>query len=144
MERSDVAGHHGSSERACEGHFEGMHVFLRHLVSNSSGRRTTHRPIAAFHAAFAALERLRMGHRSRDEMRVSIWQARDAARTSKPIKLPPDVARAFAKDMRAYFAETNGIKLRLFNVKEMFEEMQDLLWRRWNSAFRSCDCGATF
>jgi hypothetical protein len=29
--------------------------------------------------------------------------------------------------MRAYFAETNGIKLRLFNVKEMFEEMQDLL-----------------
>ena len=36
MERSDVAGHQGSGECAHEGHSEGMHVFLRHLVSNAS------------------------------------------------------------------------------------------------------------
>src|SRR5260370_28924337 len=38
MERSDVAGHQGSGECAHEGHSEGMHVFLRHLVSNASER----------------------------------------------------------------------------------------------------------
>jgi hypothetical protein len=62
----------------------------------------------------------------------------------QPIKLPPDVSRAFAKDMRAYFAETNSIKreeiaarqawllteyvrgkLRTNDVKEMFEAMRD-------------------
>ncbi|SRR5258708_7099740 len=54
MERSDVAGHQGSGECAPEGHSEGMHVFLRHLVSNASERgcalgRTTHSPAAGFH-----------------------------------------------------------------------------------------------
>jgi hypothetical protein len=29
---------------------------------------------------------------------------------AEPLNLPPDVARAFAEDMRAYFKETNGIK----------------------------------
>jgi hypothetical protein len=28
----------------------------------------------------------------------------------KPIELPPEVARRFIKDMRAYFAEKNAIK----------------------------------
>ena len=28
----------------------------------------------------------------------------------KPIDLPPDVARSFARDLRAFFAETNAIK----------------------------------
>jgi hypothetical protein len=28
----------------------------------------------------------------------------------KPIELPPAVARAFVKDMRAFFAEKNAIK----------------------------------
>ena len=28
----------------------------------------------------------------------------------KPIELPPEVARAFVKDMRAFFAETHAIK----------------------------------
>jgi hypothetical protein len=62
----------------------------------------------------------------------------------KPIELPPAVARAFVKDMRAFFAEPNAIKrdeiaarqlhalkqhytgkLRLFDVKEMFLEIKD-------------------
>src|SRR5258708_379939 len=38
MERSDVAGHQGSGECACEGRSEDMHVFLRHLVPNTSER----------------------------------------------------------------------------------------------------------
>jgi hypothetical protein len=57
------------------------------------------------------------------------------------IDLPPDVARAFLADMRAYFAETSQIKrdeiaarqrailaeyvrgrLRVADVKEMFEQ----------------------
>jgi hypothetical protein len=46
MKRCGVAGHQGSGECAHEGHFEGMHVFLPHLVSNGSekgcsGRTTT-------------------------------------------------------------------------------------------------------
>jgi len=28
----------------------------------------------------------------------------------KPLELPPDVARVFVRDMRAFFAEKNGIK----------------------------------
>jgi hypothetical protein len=66
---------------------------------------------------------------------------------SKPIELPPDVARAFVADMRAFFAEKSTIKadaiaarqmtalwpyqgprekrLRLTDVKRMFLEMND-------------------
>jgi hypothetical protein len=65
----------------------------------------------------------------------------------KPLDLPPDVARAFVKDMKAFFAEENGYKqdeialrqlhalkefqgprekaLRLSDVKEMFAQMKD-------------------
>lgn len=65
----------------------------------------------------------------------------------KPLELPPDVARAFVEDMRAFFAEPNAIKrdeiaahqvralreysragdkkLRLSDVHEMFEAMRD-------------------
>jgi hypothetical protein len=62
----------------------------------------------------------------------------------KPIELPPAVARAFVKDMRAFLAETSPLKrdeiaarqlhalkqhyrgkLRLFDVKEMFLQMND-------------------
>jgi hypothetical protein len=65
----------------------------------------------------------------------------------KPIELPPPVARAFVKDMRAFFAEENAIKrdeiaarqlsalrpynpprakkLRLSDVHEMFRQMRD-------------------
>ena len=65
----------------------------------------------------------------------------------KPIELPPEVARRFFKDLRAYFAEENLIKrngiaarqlhalrqhigprdkkLRLTDVKEMFVQMRD-------------------
>ena len=65
----------------------------------------------------------------------------------KPLDLPPAVARAFVDDMRAYFAEENPIKrdgiavrqlralrehqgarekkLRLSDVKEMFEQMRN-------------------
>src|SRR5258707_1666119 len=53
MERSDVAGHQGSGERAHEGYSEDMHVFLRHLVSMPRNKvalgRTTHSPAAGFH-----------------------------------------------------------------------------------------------
>ena len=28
----------------------------------------------------------------------------------KPIELPPEVAKAFVRDMRAFFAEKNGVK----------------------------------
>lgn len=64
----------------------------------------------------------------------------------KQLELPPEVARAFVKDMRAYHAEPNGLKrdeiaarqvwflkqslpkgtkVRLADVKVMFEEMKD-------------------
>jgi hypothetical protein len=65
----------------------------------------------------------------------------------KPLELPPEVAKAFVKHMRAYYAEPSAIerdriagdaafllepylpphqrKLRLFDVKEMFQEMKD-------------------
>ena len=65
----------------------------------------------------------------------------------KPLDLPPDIARAFVDDMRAYFAEENPIKrdgiavrqlralrehqgprekkLRLSDVKELFAQMKD-------------------
>jgi hypothetical protein len=65
----------------------------------------------------------------------------------QPLELPPDVARAFVEDMRAYFAEENPIKrdgiavrqlralrehqgprekkLRLSDVKAMFLQMRD-------------------
>jgi hypothetical protein len=65
----------------------------------------------------------------------------------KPFDLPMNVAKAFVKDMRAYFAEPNAIKrdeiasrqlhalrgyqglreqkLRIHDVKEMFEQMKD-------------------
>ena len=62
----------------------------------------------------------------------------------KPIELPPAVARAFVKDMRAFFAEPNAIKrdeiaarqlwalkqhyrgkLRITDVYEMFVQMKD-------------------
>ena len=69
------------------------------------------------------------------------------AMPKRPIELPPNVAKAFAKDMRAYHAEPNAIKrdeiasrqlhalrellgprekkLRIHDVKEMFEQMRD-------------------
>jgi hypothetical protein len=65
----------------------------------------------------------------------------------KPLDLPMNVAKAFANDVRAYHAEPNAIrrdeiaarqldalrqfqaprdeKLRLHDIKVMFEEMQD-------------------
>jgi hypothetical protein len=62
----------------------------------------------------------------------------------KPIELPPEIARRFVEDMRAFFAEKNTIKadgiaarqlhalkqhysgkLRLTDVKEMFLQMMD-------------------
>jgi hypothetical protein len=65
----------------------------------------------------------------------------------KEIELPPTVARAFVKDMKAFFAENDPIKrdeiaarqlralkdynpprakkLRLFDVKEMFLQMRN-------------------
>jgi hypothetical protein len=64
----------------------------------------------------------------------------------KPFDLPMEVAKAFVKDMRAFHAEPNAIKrdeiaarqawvlsqhmpgkkkLRLHDVKEMFQEMKD-------------------
>lgn len=65
----------------------------------------------------------------------------------KPIELPPEVARRFVRDMRAYFAEKDGIKadaiaarqihilrqyqgqherpIKLHQVKEMFHAMKD-------------------
>jgi hypothetical protein len=65
----------------------------------------------------------------------------------KPLDLPMEVAKSFAKDMKAYFAEPNAIrrdeiasrqlqalrqypprywkKLRITNVIEMFQEMRD-------------------
>lgn len=64
---------------------------------------------------------------------------------SKPIELPPEVAKAFIRDMRAFFAaggtgvKADGIaamqlhalkeryngKLRITDVKEMFVQMKD-------------------
>ena len=66
---------------------------------------------------------------------------------AKPIELPPEIAKAFVKDMRSYFKEANAIKrdeiasrqlhalqafqrprekkLRIHDVKEMFEQMKD-------------------
>ena len=65
----------------------------------------------------------------------------------KPIEMPPEVARRFVEDMRAYFAEKNAVKrdeiairqlvalneylgrrerpLRIPDVKEMFLQMRD-------------------
>jgi len=62
----------------------------------------------------------------------------------KPIELPPAVAPRFVEDMRAFFAEKDGIKadaiaarqlhalkqhedgkLRLTDIKEMFVQMRD-------------------
>ena len=67
----------------------------------------------------------------------------------KPLDLPPDVARAFVRDMLAYFAETNAIKrdeiaarqmtvlrqyqgprekpVRTHDIKEMFVRMRGQL-----------------
>jgi hypothetical protein len=67
----------------------------------------------------------------------------------KPLELPPAVARAFVKDMKAYFAEENQGKqdeialrqlhvlkehqgprekpLRLSDVKQMFREMKGIV-----------------
>ncbi len=68
-------------------------------------------------------------------------------KAAKPLDLPPAVARAFVKDMRAFFAEEDKHKqdeiaarqlsalneyrgrqdkpLRLSDVKEMFRQMKD-------------------
>jgi hypothetical protein len=63
----------------------------------------------------------------------------------KPIELPPEVAKAFVRDMRAFHAEKSPIKrdasrqihvlrqyqgknerpIKLHQVKEMFEELRD-------------------
>ena len=74
------------------------------------------------------------------------WGRRVIVRKPPP-DLPPEVAHAFIEDMRAYFAEDNPIKrdgiavrqlralrehqgprekkLRLSDVKQMFEQMRD-------------------
>jgi len=65
---------------------------------------------------------------------------------SKPIELPPEIAKAFVRDMRAFFNAKDrlkqdeiaarqgfllnqhlprGMKLRLTDVKQMFLEMRD-------------------
>ena len=65
---------------------------------------------------------------------------------SKPIELPPEIAKAFVRDMRAFFKAKDrlkqdeiaarqgfllnqhlprGMKLRLTDVKQMFLEMRD-------------------
>jgi hypothetical protein len=66
----------------------------------------------------------------------------------RQLELPPEVAHAFVEDTRAYFAEPNAVKrdeiaahqlhvlrayqrprekkLRLSDVKEIFEQMRDL------------------
>jgi hypothetical protein len=68
------------------------------------------------------------------------------AMPGKPIELPPAVSRAFVEDMRAFLVERNSIrrdeiaarqlyalkqhysrKLRLLDVKEMFQEMREHL-----------------
>ena len=62
----------------------------------------------------------------------------------KPLELPPEVARAFIRDMRAFHAEKNGVKadgiaarqlhalkehysgkLKLHDVRAMFHQMRD-------------------
>ena len=62
----------------------------------------------------------------------------------KPIELPPEVANAFVRDMRAFFAEKNGVKadgiaarqlhalkehykgkLKLHDVRAVFYQMRD-------------------
>jgi hypothetical protein len=62
----------------------------------------------------------------------------------KPIQLPPEIARAFIRDLKAFFAEENPIKrdeiaarqlhalrqhyagkLKLIDVREMFLQMRD-------------------
>jgi hypothetical protein len=45
----------------------------------------------------------------------------------KPLDLPPDVARAFTEDMRAYFAEENQIKRDGIAVRQLF--WGSLTWR---------------
>jgi hypothetical protein len=64
----------------------------------------------------------------------------------KPLELPPEVARAFVRDMRAYFNANGGVeadgiaarqlhalkehysgKLKLHDVKEMFVQMGKLV-----------------
>jgi hypothetical protein len=55
-----------------------------------------------------------------------------------PLQLPPEVARRFINDMRAFYAEPNAIKrdfiagrqlqalrLRITDIFEMFQEMRD-------------------
>jgi hypothetical protein len=68
------------------------------------------------------------------------------AMPKKPLDLPMQVAKAFIKDMRRYFAEPNAIKrdeiagrqlhalrglqpgkLRIHDIKEMFEAIRDRL-----------------
>ena len=38
---------------------------------------------------------------------------------AKPLNLPPTVARAFVKDMRAYFAEEDGHKRDVIAVRQL-------------------------
>jgi hypothetical protein len=90
--------------------------------------------------------------------RCAIWGTDRYIRfmPSKPIELPPDVARRFFKDLRAFLAEKNTIKadgiavrqlqvmrryqgpherkLRLSDVKQMFLHLKDQAWRHgWRS-----------
>ena len=39
----------------------------------------------------------------------SVWNAYFPLMTGKPLDLPPDVARAFVKDMKAFFAEGDAL-----------------------------------
>jgi hypothetical protein len=40
---------------------------------------------------------------------ISVWNAYFPLMTGKPLDLPPAIARAFVKDMRAYFAEGDAL-----------------------------------
>ena len=89
-----------------------------------------------------------MDARKQDLREIHSSRRRDVCLIArKPLDLPPAVARAFVDDMRAYFAEENPIKrdgiavrqlralrehqgprekkLRLSDVKEMFEQMKN-------------------
>jgi hypothetical protein len=72
-----------------------------------------------------------------------IMTSLETAMPSKPIELPPEVAKAFVRDMRAYFAEKGhkadetaarqlqslkqhySGKLQLTDVKEMFHRKKE-------------------
>jgi hypothetical protein len=47
----------------------------------------------------------------------------------KPIDLPPEVAKAFVKDMRAYLAEPNAIKADGIAARQLHALKQHYAWQ---------------